>query len=162
MYKVESSGALVKAHRTLLGGRRSSVVSRTVILLGVCSLLTDVSSEMVTAVLPIYLVGTLGFGPMQVAVVDGIYQGASGLIRIVAGYLGDRLGRHKVVATAGYGVSAVCKLCLALLGNAFGAVSGIMLLDRTGKGIRTAPRDAMISMSTKPEHLGTSFGVHRA
>jgi MFS family permease len=162
MYHVESSGALVRAHRALLRGRRTSVVSRTVILLGVCSLLTDISSEMVTAVLPIYLVGTLGFGPMQIAVVDGIYQGATGVVRILAGYMGDRLGRHKLVASAGYGLSAFCKLALALLGSAFGALSAVMLVDRTGKGIRTAPRDAMISMSSEPEKLGTAFGVHRA
>jgi MFS family permease len=83
-------------------------------------------------------------------------------VRIVAGFLGDRLGRHKLVASVGYGISAVCKLALALLGSAFGAISTVMLLDRTGKGIRTAPRDAMISMSSDPERLGTAFGVHRA
>lgn len=162
MYRVESSGALLRVHRSLVRGRASSGVSRTVLLLGICSLLTDISSEMVTAVLPIYLVATLGFSPLQIAVVDGIYQGATGIVRIAAGYLGDRLGRHKLVASVGYGISAVCKLALAALGSAFGAISTVMLLDRTGKGIRTAPRDAMISMSSDPERLGTAFGVHRA
>jgi MFS family permease len=162
MYRVESSGALVRAHRSLVRGRARAHVSRTVILLGLCSLLTDVSSEMVTAVLPLYLVTTLGFSPLQVAVVDGIYHGATGLVRIASGYLGDRLRRHKVVAVAGYGISAVCKLLLAIVGSAFGAIGSVILVDRAGKGIRTAPRDAMISLSSAPDRLGASFGVHRA
>jgi sugar phosphate permease len=162
MYRVESSGALVRAHRSLVRGRAPSHVPRTVLLLGLCSLLTDVSSEMVTAVLPIYLVATLGFSPLQVAFVDGICQGATGLVRIASGYLGDRLRRHKAVAAAGYGISAVSKLLLALFGSAFGAIGTVILVDRAGKGVRTAPRDAIISLSSAPDRLGASFGVHRA
>src|SRR5262249_27106174 len=101
---------------------------------------------MVSAVLPLYLVATLGFTPLQYGIVDGIYQGASALMRLGAGYLGDHLRRHKAVASFGYGLSAVCKLGLVLIGGAWGGLSAIILLDRVGKGIRTAPRDAMISM----------------
>ncbi len=83
-------------------------------------------------------------------------------MRLGSGFLGDRLGRHKVVAAFGYGLSAVCKLGLALVGGALGSLSALILLDRTGKGIRTAPRDAMISLTAPERDLGLAFGVHRA
>jgi MFS family permease len=137
-------------------------VGGTVLLLGTCSLLTDISSEMVSAILPLYLVATLGFSPLQYGVVDGIYQGASALVRLGAGFLGDRFGRHKMLASIGYGISAVCKLGLALFTGAWAGLSALILLDRTGKGIRTAPRDAMISLTAPRRDLGLAFGVHRA
>jgi MFS family permease len=162
MYSVQSTAALGRARRAIGRGGLRARVGRTVLLLGTCSLLTDISSEMVAAILPIYLVSTLGFSPLQYGIVDGLYQGASALVRLVAGYTGDRLRRHKVVASVGYGLSAVCKLGLALIGGAWAGLSAIILLDRTGKGIRTAPRDAMISLSAPRADLGLAFGVHRA
>ncbi len=132
------------------------------LLLGVVSMLTDISAEMVSTVLPLYLVYTLGFTPLQYGVVDGIYQGASALVRLVSGFAGDRSGRPKEVAAVGYGLSAVCKLGLLVVGSAFSAIGTLVLIDRSGKGIRTAPRDAMISLSSTPEGMATSFGVHRA
>jgi MFS family permease len=163
MYQVQDSSALLRARRGLFArGRLTPRVSRTVVLLGVVSLLTDISSEMVAAVLPLYLVYSLGFTPLQYGIVDGLYQGASALVRLASGFAGDRLNRHKEVATTGYGLSAVCKLGLLAVGSAWGAVGAIILLDRTGKGIRTAPRDALISLNSRPETLGLSFGVHRA
>jgi MFS family permease len=162
VYKLESSGALLKAHRTLISRRVRPQVARTVLLLGICSLLTDVSSEMVATVLPLYLVATLGFTPLQYGVVDGLYQGAAAFVRLAGGYLGDRRRRHKGVATIGYGLSAVCKLALAAVGTTFGAITALIVVDRAGKGLRTAPRDAMISLVSRREDLGTAFGVHRA
>lgn len=162
MYRIESSGALLRAHRALTSRRVRPRVSRTVLLLGLCSLLTDISSEMVATVLPLYLVTTLGFSPFQYGIVDGLYQGAAAFVRLAGGYLGDRRRRHKGIATLGYGLSAVCKLALAAVGSAFGAITAIIMVDRAGKGLRTAPRDAMISLSSRPEDLGTSFGIHRA
>ena len=163
VYQVENSAALLTGHRRLLSrGRRTPRVSRTVVLLGLVSLLTDVSAEMVSTILPLYLVYTLGFTPLQYGLVDGVYQGASALVRLVSGFTADRSRRHKEVATVGYGLSAVCKLGLVLAGGAFSAIGALVLLDRTGKGIRTAPRDAMISLSSSPATLGTAFGVHRA
>jgi MFS family permease len=117
---------------------------------------------MVSAILPLYLVFTLGFSPLQYGVVDGIYQGAAALINLAAGYVGDRLRRHKIVAATGYGLSALCKLGLAAIGGAWAGLSALILLDRTGKGIRTAPRDAMISLTAPKQELGLAFGVHRA
>jgi MFS family permease len=162
MYQVESSGALLRARRALVSHRVQPRVSRTVVLLGICSLLTDISSEMVSAVLPLFLVTVVQLTPLQFGVIDGLYQGAAAFVRLAGGFLGDRRGRHKGVAAVGYGLSAVCKLALAAVGTTFGAISAIVMIDRSGKGLRTAPRDAMISLSSREEDLGTSFGVHRA
>jgi MFS family permease len=162
VYTLESTSSLRRARRALTSGRLRQRVGGTVLLLGTCSLLTDISSEMVSAILPLYLVATLGFSPLQYGFIDGLYQGASALVRLGAGFLGDRLSRHKTVATFGYGLSAVCKLGLVAIGGAWAGLSAIILLDRTGKGIRTAPRDAMISLTAPKRDLGLAFGVHRA
>jgi MFS family permease len=162
VYRVESSGTLVKAGRAIGRRRVGPRVSATVVLLGVCSLLTDISSEMVSAVLPLWLITVVHLQPIQYGIVDGLYQGAAAFVRLAGGFVGDRRGKHKGVAAFGYGLSAVCKLALAAVGSAFGSITAIIMLDRSGKGLRTAPRDAMISMSSREEDLGTSFGVHRA
>ena len=123
---------------------------------------TDISSEMVVAVLPLYLVFGLGLSPVQFGVVDGLYQGVSALVRIAAGAAGDRWRRHKEVAAAGYGLSALTRLALPLVGGAWTAIGAVVMVDRIGKGIRTAPRDAMIALSSPRDGLATAFGVHRA
>jgi MFS family permease len=137
-------------------------VSRNVLFLGLTSLLTDVSSEMVATILPLYLVLFLGLSPLQFGVVDGMYQGFAALVRIGSGYVADRWQRYKELAVTGYGLSALCKLGLLAAGSAWMALAGVVLVDRTGKGIRTAPRDALISLSTPPAGLATAFGVHRS
>src|SRR6188472_548472 len=163
MYQVSDSAALLRGHRRLLARAPSAPrVGRTVVLLGLTSLLTDVSSEMVVAVLPLYLVYIGGFTPLAFGLIDGLYQGAAALVGLLSGFIGDRWRRHKDVAATGYGLSAVCKLGFATLGTAVSAIGAITLVDRLGKGIRTAPRDAMISLSTPERELGTAFGVHRA
>jgi MFS family permease len=163
VYQVQNSQALVAPHRRLFGRRRAGVVvGRTVLLLGLTSLFTDISSEMVSTILPLYLVYTVGLSPVAFGLVDGLYQGGGALVRVASGFVGDRFRRHKDVAVVGYGLSAVCKLGFLVVGGAVGALSSIIVLDRTGKGIRTAPRDALISLSTPREQLGTAFGVHRA
>ncbi|MDV9171097.1 MFS transporter [Streptomyces sp. W16] len=140
----------------------SAVVAPTVFALGAVSLITDVSSEMVTAVLPLYLVTGLGLSPLGFGVLDGIYNGFSALVRLAGGHLADRGGgRHKWVAGAGYAVSAACKPLL-LLAHTLTPIGLILAADRTGKGLRTAPRDALISLSSTPENRGRAFGVHRA
>lgn len=139
-------------------GRR---VGGTVVAMGVVSFLTDASAEMVTAVLPLFLILQVGLTPLQYGVVDGIYQGASVLLRLVGGYVADRWRRPKVVCTVGYGLSALTKLGLLGVGSA-ASTSLVLAVDRSGKGLRTAPRDAVIAASTRPEFLGRAFGVHRA
>ncbi|MER5823329.1 MFS transporter [Streptomyces mirabilis] len=130
--------------------------------LGAVSLITDVSSEMVTAVLPLYLVTGLGLSPLGFGLLDGIYNGFSALVRLIGGHLADRGGgRHKWVAGFGYALSAACKPLL-LLAHTLTPIGLILAADRTGKGLRTAPRDALISLSSTPETRGRAFGVHRA
>ena len=146
-----------------LGTGRWHGIGANVYFLGLTSLLTDVSSEMVTSILPLYVVFALGLTPLQFGVIDGLYQGAAALARLAGGVLADRWQRHREVAAAGYALSAVCKLGVARgrrrLGPRWPAV---IALDRIGKGIRTPPRDALISLSSAPRRLGLAFGVHRA
>ena len=147
---------------TRTGARVMPRVSAVVWSLGITSMLTDISSEMVASILPMYLVLHLHLSPLAFGVVDGLYQGVAVLLRVAAGVVGDRWQQHKLVAAAGYALSAVCKLGILAAGNVWGAIATVVALDRTGKGIRTAPRDAMITLSTPPAELGTAFGVHRA
>ena len=135
-------------------------VDGNVVGLGVTSALTDVSSEMVNSILPLYLV-SLGFGPVAFGVFDGIYQGMTVLLRLAGGVLADRTRRYKEVAGFGYLLSALCKLGLLAVTSA-AAVAAFLMADRTGKGIRTAPRDALIAHSSPPGRMATSFGIHRA
>ncbi|MEO8256998.1 MAG: MFS transporter [Acidobacteriota bacterium] len=130
--------------------------------LGFTSLLTDVSSEMVSSVLPIYLLLHLHVSPAAFGLIDGLYQGFALLVRMVAGYVGDRWRRHKAVATFGYALSAVCRLAILAVGGAWTGIAVVVAVDRAGKGIRTAPRDALISLATPPGELARAFGVHRA
>ena len=163
MYQVSSSTAVLRAHRRLLSRAPATPsVARTVVLLGLTSLVTDISAEMVAAVLPLYLVYVGGFTPLAYGLIDGVYQGATAFVGLASGFVGDRFRRHKDVAASGYGLSAVSKLLLATVGTALSSIGAVVLLDRIGKGIRTAPRDTMISLATPKNQLGTAFGVHRA
>jgi len=104
----------------------------------------------------------LRMAPMEFGIIDGLYQGTASLVRLAGGYIADRWGRYKEVAVAGYALSALCKVGVLLAGSVFGMLTSLIVLDRTGKGLRTAPRDTMISLSSPPEKLSTAFGVHRA
>jgi MFS family permease len=163
MYNVQDSSSLVAGHRALLRPRAAGLrVPRTVVLLGFTSLLTDISSEAVAAVLPLYLVYAAGFSPLALGLIDGLYRGAAAITALASGFWADRRKRHKEVATVGYGLSAITKLGLVAAGGAVAPIAVCVMLDRIGKGIRTAPRDALISLSASPKTLGTAFGVHRA
>ncbi len=142
-------------------GRVAGKVAATTVLLGVVSLLTDVSSEAVTAVLPLYLTAALGMSPLAYGFIDGIYQGVSAVVRIAAGQLADRGDHPKWVAFVGYGLSAIARLAL-LVSQGFAAVTAVITVDRLGKGVRTAPRDAMIAASSPADAISRNFGVHRA
>ncbi|MFD5816957.1 MFS transporter [Streptomyces sp. NPDC127038] len=158
----EAAAASAESAARPRAGRRLTAVGPTVLALGTVSLITDVSSEMVTAVLPLYLVAGLGLSPLGFGLLDGIYNGFSALVRLAGGHLADRGGgRHKWVAGAGYALSALCKPLL-LLARTLTPIGLVLALDRTGKGLRTAPRDALISLSSSPEGRGRAFGVHRA
>ena len=162
MYQIEAAAALRRTARTLQGRRFWPHVSRNVVALGFTSLLTDVSSEMVSTVLPIYLVLYLGLTPLQFGFVDGVYHGFTALLRLAGGIASDRTRRDKEVAAVGYGASALCKLGLLGAGGAWPVIAAVVAVDRAAKGLRTAPRDALISLSSGRAGLATSFGVHRA
>ncbi|MFC9585225.1 MFS transporter [Streptomyces yangpuensis] len=136
-------------------------VPGTVFALGLVSLLTDVSAEMVTAVLPLYLMAGLGMSPLAFGALDGLHQGATALLRLAGGRISDRTRRHKLVAGTGYALSAVCKAALLVVTTPW-SVAAVLAADRTGKGLRTAPRDALISLAAPPGVQGRAFGVHRA
>src|SRR6266508_1685115 len=163
MYPIQSSSDLIKNKRNnLLSRAMWRSVGSTVIFLGLTSLLTDISSEMVTATLPLYLLLTLRLAPLQFGLIDGLNQGASVLVRIASGLIAYRWRRAKEVAASGHAFSAVCRIGLLLVGRRWLGLSGVVLLVRIGKGIRTAPRDAMIAASVPSDQLGMAFGVHRA
>ncbi|MFI0481413.1 MFS transporter [Actinomadura sp. 9N215] len=150
------SGEPSKARRRMAGR-----VPGTVVVLGFVSLLTDVSTEMVTAVLPLFITVGLGLSPMAFGVLDSVYQAGTVAARVGGGYVADRFERPKAVAVAGYGLGVIAK-ALLLPAAGIAALSAATGLDRIGKGLRTGPRDALIAGSGPPGTLGRSFGVHRA
>jgi MFS family permease len=135
-------------------------VSSVVVTLGVVSLVTDISSESVASILPLYITGALGLSTIAYGFIDGLYQGVSAIVRIGGGWASDRADAPKWVAFFGYGVSALAKVWL-LFASGFAAVAAVIAIDRLGKGVRTAPRDALITVSSDAGNLGRSFGVHR-
>jgi len=138
------------------------VVTGNVVALGMVSLVTDVSSEMVTAVMPVYLVTGLGLTMLQFGFLDGLYSGITVFVRLIGGHLADRYSARKRVAVIGYSMSAAAKLGLPLVGASVPGIGAVLAADRAGKGLRTAPRDALISLSCMPQAQARAFGVHRA
>lgn len=145
-----------------LSGAALRAVSGTVVTLGLVSLFTDISAEMVTAFLPVYTIFTLQMGYAGLGILDGVYTGATAILSLVGGFLADRVRRHKLVAFTGYGMSALTKLIFPVAGPSTFGLGALLAFDRAGKGLRTAPRDAMISLSTPENRQATAFGVHRA
>lgn len=135
-------------------------LSPTVRALGVVSLCTDLSSEMVYPINPIFLTKVLGAPPWAVGLIEGIAESTASLLKLYSGYLSDRLGRRKPLTVAGYGLAAFSKPLMALAGS-WGHVLGARLLDRTGKGLRAAPRDALIAENVSAAQRGRAFGFHR-
>jgi len=134
---------------------------RNVWITSATSFLTDVSSEMVFDVLPLFLAGVLGVRTAAIGLIEGVAEAVSSFLKVGSGFLSDRLGRRKWLAVAGYGISAASKPLLLLAGS-WGAVLGVRALDRFGKGVRSAPRDALLAESVSPVARGLAFGVHRA
>lgn len=129
--------------------------------LGAVSLLTDTSTEMVYPLLPLFLTRTLGAGTAFVGLVEGVAETTASLLKLISGWLSDRLRRRKALVTWGYGLSSLTRplMAVALLPS---HVLGVRFLDRIGKGIRTSPRDALIADSTPAGARGAAFGFHRA
>ncbi|MEE9520336.1 MAG: MFS transporter [Dehalococcoidales bacterium] len=132
-----------------------------VFFLGVVSFLTDVSSEMIFTLVPLFLSNVLGAATTIIGLVGGVSESADALFRIFSGWLSDRIGKRKLLAVAGYSISTVAKPFM-YLASTWGVVLGVRFSDRVGKGIRTSPRDALLADSAPPGERGKSFGLHRA
>ena len=121
----------------------------------------DVSSEMVYPLVPLFLTSSLGASKSIVGLIEGIAEAAASLLKLFSGVMADRFGKNKLLMGLGYGISTASRPLLALAPG-WGTVLAARFADRVGKGIRTAPRDAIIAASTPPERLGVAFGFHRA
>jgi sugar phosphate permease len=117
---------------------------------------------MVASVLPVYLLVQLGLSPLAFGALDGLSHGVTTLTRWGSGFVADRWHQHKEVAAVGYALSAACRLALIPVQSHLPGLAAVIAIDRLGKGIRTAPRDALIALSTPAPSLGQAFGVHRA
>lgn len=134
---------------------------KNIFFLGLTSLFNDFSSEMVFSVFPAFFIAVLHAGAASLGLVDGIAEAASNLFQIYSGTLSDRLRSRKPLVVAGYTLAVATRPFYSLVSSVPGAL-GLRFLDRVGKGLRDAPRDAIISLSTPQESLGRSFGYHRA
>ncbi len=129
--------------------------------LAAVSLLTDVSSEMIAPLLPIFLSATLGASASAVGAIEGAAESTAALLKLGSGWWSDRLPRRKPLVVAGYLLASVARPLVAFAGSA-AQVLAVRLTDRVGKGIRSAPRDALLAASVPPEVRGRAFGFHRA
>ena len=134
---------------------------RTVIILGLVSFLNDTASEMITPLLPLFLTTTLGAGAAIVGLVEGVAEATASILKLISGYLADRGWNTKKMVVSGYTVSNASRPLIGLAGG-WSLVLVLRFLDRVGKGIRTAPRDALIAASTDEQIRGRAFGFHRA
>jgi MFS family permease len=134
---------------------------RTVVALGIVSLLTDASSEMIYPLLPLFLTTTLGASAVAIGVVEGIAESVAALLKLVSGWWSDRIGRRKPFVVLGYGLASLARPLIGIT-QSVGQVLALRVTDRVGKGIRTAPRDALISDVVDAGQRGRAFGFHRA
>lgn len=130
-------------------------------VLSAASFLTDVSSEMLNNLLPLFLYNVLGVGTAIIGLIDGIAETTASLVKIYSGVFSDRIGKRKPLTISGYLLSTLAKPFL-YLATSWGWVLGVRFVDRIGKGIRTAPRDALLAGSVSTEQRGFAFGLHRA
>ena len=135
-------------------------VSRNVFFLGWVSLLTDMSSEMIFNVLPLFLLNVLKVSTPIIGLIEGIAEGTASLFKLVSGWLSDRLGQRKSLTVLGYSLSTLSKPFL-YIASSWGVVLAVRFTDRVGKGVRSAPRDALVADSTLDSERGRSFGFHR-
>jgi MFS family permease len=147
--------AMMSADRTILG------FDRNVFLLGVTSLLNDTSSEMIYPLLPAFLTVVLGGGPATIGVIEGIAESTASLLKLLSGWLSDRFRRRKPLVLLGYATASLARPLVAVT-TAPWQVLMVRMTDRVGKGLRSAPRDALLAESSHSSTWGRSFGFHRA
>jgi len=130
-------------------------------MLGLVSLLTDTSSEMIIPLLPAFVTGVLGGGPLAIGWIVGLADATASVLKLVSGRLSDRIGRYRPLIIAGYALAAIARPLVAAA-TAVWHVIVVHVTDRVGKGLRTSPRDALIAASVTPSQRGAAFGLHRA
>ena len=141
--------------RKLLG------LPRNVVVLGMVSLFMDVSSEMIYPLIPLFLNNVLLASKTYIGLIEGVAESTASVLKVFSGWLSDRLGKRKSIIFWGYGISVFSRPILATATSWLGVLT-YRFTDRLGKGVRTAPRDAIIADSTEPGSLGKSFGFHRS
>jgi len=139
--------------------KKKSIISN-IVLIGLVSLFIDMSTEMVYPLIPIFLTATLGASPAIVGIIEGIAESIASLLKVFSGYIGDVYHHKKRLTFIGYSASVLYKVFL-LLAASWPGVLVARVIDRTGKGIRTAPRDALVAQSSDGKKLGRSFGLHK-
>ncbi len=140
---------------------RQSFLPRTVIVLSLVSLLNDAASEMIAPILPVFLTSVLGAGPALLGLMEGLAEAAASLLKLASGYLADRGWPPKGLVAGGYGLSNAVRPLMGLAAG-WGWVILLRFLDRVGKGLRTAPRDALIAAAVEERIRGRAFGFHRS
>lgn len=141
--------------------RRLSTLPGTVLALGTVSFFTDVSSEMIYPLLPLFLTGVLGAGPAALGAIEGAAESLASVLKALSGSWSDRARRRKPLVVAGYGIAGVARPLIGFAGS-WTAVLALRLADRVGKGVRTSPRDALIADVTPADRRGEAFGVQRS
>src|SRR5437868_5440489 len=144
-----------------MGLEKKKGASRNVIALGFVSLFTDISSEMVFGLLPLFLTGPLGASKTLLGFIEGTAEMLGYTVRMASGTVSDRLEKRKSIVLIGYALSAASKPFFGLA-ESWGGVFAVRSTDRVGKGIRTAPRDALISESAHEAKVARAFGIHRS
>jgi len=147
--------------KTYLKGKRILGLNPNVFFMGIVSLLTDVSSEMIFTLVPLFLRNVLMAPFTAIGLVGGLCESIDAVFRIFSGWLSDRVGKRKPLAVLGYSISTIAKPFMYLV-SSWGGVLAIRFSDRVGKGIRTSPRDALIADSLSRDERGRGFGLHRA
>ena len=140
---------------------RQMPIPRTVWALGFVSMFMDISSEIIHALLPLFLTATLGVSVAMVGLIDGVAEATASITKVFSGYLSDRMGKRKPLILIGYGIGALSKPLFALAGTA-PVIMGARFADRIGKGLRGAPRDALVADVTPPEIRGRAFGMRQS
>lgn len=151
------------AQTTVKATERPSIkqLPRNVWAVGFTSFFMDISSEMVLNILPLFLANVLGVQTSIIGLIDGVAEATASILKLFSGWLSDKIGARKWVAVVGYGLSAITKPFF-YVASSWGLVAGVRWADRVGKGIRTAPRDALVADSVSKETRGLAFGFNRA
>ncbi len=136
-------------------------IPQAVLILGFASLLTDVASEGIYPVLPLFLSQVLGAGPLALGVIEGVAETTASLLKVFSGFWADRLKKRKPLIVLGYGLSSFLRPLIGIA-QTWPMVLFFRFMDRVGKGIRSSPRDALIADVTTPANRGLSYGIHSA